>query len=202
MSFLVETLNNSVEYAGRIYRVNPAFDTILEIQRLYREKELSDVDKLNQALKMLLVRERNMKRLTINERSGLLNEIYKQCVNTRKHPPLNNKRPCLDFEHDGEYIYASFMLDYGIDLIDQQGRLHWKKFLALFQGLSENSKIREVMRIRNMEIPKYDGKNNKEIQQIQELKSYYALPIRGGGGQKGLDLLFSALEGMAVKTNG
>lgn len=202
MGFLVESLNNNVEYNGRIYSVNPAFDTILEIQRLYREEELSDIDKLNQALRMLLVRERSMNRLTIEERSGLLSEIYNQCVNTRKHSSTSQNQPCLDFEYDGEYIYASFMLDYGIDLIDQQGILHWKKFLALFQGLSENSKIREVMRIRNMDIPKYDGKNSKEIQQIRELKSFYALPVRGGGGQQGLDLLFSTLEGMAVKTNG
>ena len=202
MGFLVEPITDSVDYAGRIYRVNPAFDTVIEIQRLYREEELSDVDKVNQALRMLLVRERSMNRLNILERSELLTEIYKQCVNTRKHPPTGQKLPCLDFEYDGEYIFASFMLDYGIDLIEQQGILQWKKFLALFQGLSEKSKIREVMRIRNMDVPEYNGKNNKEIQQIQELKSFYALPVRGGGGKQGLDLLFSTLEGMAVRTNG
>ena len=202
MGFLVEAITDSVEYSGRKYRVNPAFDTILEIQRLYREEELDDIDKVNQALRMLLVRERSMNRLNIVERSELLTEIYKQCVNTRKHTQAGQKLPCLDFEYDGEYIYASFMLDYGIDLIDQQGILPWKKFLALFQGLSESSKIREVMRIRNMEIPEFNGKNSKEVQQIQELKSFYALPVRGGGGKHGLDLLFSTLEGMAVRTNG
>jgi hypothetical protein len=202
MGFLVEPITDSVDYAGRRYRVNSAFDTVLEIQRLYREEELSDVDKVNQALRMLLVRERSMNRLNILERSELLNEIYKQCVNTRKHPPTGQKLPCLDFEYDGDYIFASFMLDYGIDLIEQQGILPWKKFLALFQGLSEKSKIREVMRIRNMDVPEYNGKNTKEIQQIQELKSFYALPVRGGGGKQGLDLLFSTLEGMAVRTNG
>ena len=54
----------------------------------------------------------------------------------------------------------------------------------------------QVMRIRDMDIPKYNGKNMEQIQEIQELKSYYALPIKGGGGQTGLDLLFSTLEGM------
>lgn len=202
MGFITERLSCYVEYNGHMYKVNPAFDVVLEIQRLYREEELTDADKLNQALRMLIVRERSIKNLTLQERSELLNEIFNKCVNTRKNPPSRQKQPCLDFEYDGEYIYASFMLDYGIDLIEAQGRLPWKKFLALFQGLSEKSKIREVMRIRSMDVPQYNGKNSKEVQQIQELKSYYALPVRGGGGQHGLDLLFSTLEGMAVKTNG
>lgn len=50
-----------------------------------------------------------------------------------------------------------------------------------------------------MDIPKFTGKNGKQIQEIQELKSYYALPVKGGGGQQGLDALFSTLERMAVK---
>ena len=91
------------------------------------------------------------------------------------------------------------MEDYGIDLIEQRGKLHWKKFLALFQGLSEKTKIREVMKIRSMEIPQLNRHNRKEIQSIMELKSYYALPVQGIGGKQGLDLLFSTLEGMAVQ---
>ena len=55
------------------------------------------------------------------------------------------------------------------------------------------------MRIRTMDIPRFTGKNSKQIQEIQELKSYYALPVKGGGGQEGLDALFSTLERMAVK---
>lgn len=55
------------------------------------------------------------------------------------------------------------------------------------------------MQIRQMELPRYNGKNAKEIQEINELKSYYALPVQGGGGQSGLDLLFHTLEGMAKR---
>ena len=89
------------------------------------------------------------------------------------------------------------MQEYRLDLIDMQGKLPWRKFIDLFDGLSEDTKIRRVMRIRSMDIPEYTGKNQKQIQDIMELKSYYALPVRGGGGQKGLDALFSSLEGMA-----
>lgn len=196
MCFLTEPAGDTVRIGRHKYYINAAFDTVLEIQRLYRE-ELPDIVKLNQALRMFGIRK--PEKIEARARVEVLNDIYRKCVNTKQHPPGRQQMPVFDFEEDGEYIYSSFMLDYGIDLIDMQGVLHWKKFVALFQGLSEQTKIREVMRIRSMEVPRYDGHNQKQIQDIQELKSYYALPARGGGGQSGLDALFSALEAQAVR---
>ncbi len=180
------------------FKVNPAFDVVLKIQKLYREKTLDNDVKIEQALKMLVKSRFKLALLTFDEKSELLELIYKECINTKTRPRTAQKAPVFDFEYDFEYIYSSFMLDYRIDLIDMQGKLPWKKFLALFEGLSESTKIREVMRIRSMETPQYNGHNQKQIQEIQELKSYYALPVQGGGGQQGLNALFSALEKMAV----
>ena len=55
------------------------------------------------------------------------------------------------------------------------------------------------MRIRAMDVPEPNGHNQKEIQNIMELKSYYALPVEGGGGQSGLNALFAALEAEAMR---
>lgn len=200
MSFLTEPEVTIIVYNGCRFRINPAFDTVLEIQNLFREDTLSDADKLEQALKMLVLNKEKLIHLDWGQKAELLNEIYSNCINmTKDRPAVKKDIPVVDFEYDGEYIYASFMLDYRIDLIREQGKLPWRKFIALFQGLSENTKIREVMKIREMKIPAYNGKNSGEIQQIQQLKSYYALPVRGGGGPAGLNALFSTLERMAVK---
>ena len=178
--------------------VNPAFDTVLEIQRLYKEEDLTDFEKVEQALKMLIKNSWNLCLFSPGEKVKLMEEISKRYIETKKRPQIRKSAlPVLDFEEDGDYIYASFMQDYGIDLIDQQGRLPWKKFIYLFNGLSSGTKIKQVMQIRCMEVPKYTGKNAKQIREINELKSYYALPVKGGGGQSGLDLLFRTLEGMA-----
>ena len=200
MGFLTEYQTSTVTLGKLKFLINPAFDAVLEVQRLFSEEDLTERDKVEQALKMLVVNSRRLRLIGLREKADLLNEIYRQCINTRKHPPSRKNVRVLDFEYDGEYIYSSFMLDYGIDLINEQGRLPWKKFIALFQGLSENTKIRDVMRIRSMDTPKPTGKNGKQIQEILDLKSYYALPVKGGGGRSGLDALFSALEGMAVKS--
>lgn len=191
--------NQIITNRGKII-VNPAFDIVLETQKLYLEDSLTDYEKAEQALRMLVRNRWNLRLYPPAEKVKLLEEIGKRYIETKKRPQIKkNPMPVLDFEEDGDYIYASFMQDYQIDLIDEQGRLPWKKFLYLFNGLSSDTKIKQVMQIRSMEVPQYNGKNAKQIQQINELKSYYALPVRGGGGQSGLDMLFRTLEGMAKR---
>ena len=198
MGYLTEIPRYTIRTTKGNIRVNPAFDTVLEIQKLYREDELSDLEKVDQALRMLVVNNWNLSLFSVYEKYELLKEITKMNIETKKRSSTKkNLVPILDFEDDGDYIYASFMHDYHIDLIDMQGKLPWKKFLYLFNGLSDKTKIKQVMKIRDMEMPEHNGKNMKYIQQLQELKSYDALPVRGGGGQSGLDMLFATLESMA-----
>ena len=200
MGFLTERIEDVVVYKRKKYLINSCFDNVLRIQKLFQEEELSEFIKVHQALNMLISNNRGIYRLSLKDMQKLLQLIFEDCINTQKRPEIRKQQlPSFDFEYDGEYIYSSFVLDYGIDLIDMQGKLPWKKFISLFQGLSEQTKIREVMRIRNMEVPRFTGENSKQIQEIQELKSYYALPVKGGGGQNGLDALFSTLERMAVQ---
>lgn len=184
-------------FEGKRFRINPAFDTVLAVQKLYRE-DLEDWMKLEQALKMFVVNRRKLKKLNWKQKPALLEKIYKEFV-TDDHPDSSDaaSEPVLDFELDSDYIFSSFYLDYGIDLLDERGKMSWERFIALFRGLSERTKIREVMKIRRMEIPSYNGKNEKQIQNILRLKSYYALPVRNNSGQSGLDALFDTLEKVA-----
>mgnify|MGYP002802242384 FL=1 len=191
MGFLTEYHDNEVTIGKLKFFINPAFDIVLQVQELF-EEELSEQDKVEQALRMLVLNTMRLNWMDPHKKVLLLKEIYKKCINTMKHPPTRRKQRVLDFVYDGEYIYSSFMMDYGIDLIEEQGKLHWKKFIILFQGLSDRTKIREIMRIRAMDIPEYNGKNGKYVQEIQDLKSYYALPVKGGGGQSGLCLLYTS----------
>ncbi|MCI5873451.1 MAG: Gp15 family bacteriophage protein [Clostridiales bacterium] len=53
----------------------------------------------------------------------------------------------LDYEIDADLIYAAFLGQYGIDLMEVE-QLHWHKFLALLGGLNESTKLREVIGYR------------------------------------------------------
>ena len=63
----------------------------------------------------------------------------------------------FDFELDADYIYAAFMSQYGIDLVDIE-YLHWYKFLALFKGLKDDEVICKIMGYRCYE--KHDSKKD------------------------------------------
>jgi hypothetical protein len=199
MGFLTWYEDERIEFHGEIYPLDMAYDTVLNVQRMFRERLLSDSDMLMEALKIFGIDEKSISRLTWDDRSELLNQIFEEKVKTRTRPRVGKARVLFDFEEDGEYIYASFMQDYGLDLIDQQGKLPWRRFMALFEGLSGDTKIKEVMKYRGMELPAPNGKNNKEIQDLMEIKAYYALGYHEDNGKDGLNKLFSTLEGMASR---
>ena len=83
-------------------------------------------------------------------------------------------KPLFNIKYDGEYIFSSFMQAYNIDLIEQQGKLHWQKFNALLSGLPDGTKFGEVMKIRAWKPSR--GESSKEKQKMRELQEQYALP--------------------------
>ncbi|MEI3225518.1 MAG: Gp15 family bacteriophage protein [Lachnospiraceae bacterium] len=199
MSFLTDRTKEYIKQGHYLYKTCCSFDNVLEVQKMFKDERLTEVDKVEQALYMLTENKFKLWILSYKQKEELLNRIVKEQIALPRKPVIKPQQKTFDFDLDGEYIYSSFFQEYGIDLLDQQGKLHWKKFIALFQGLSDNTKMREIMKIRSMELPQYNGKNQKQIQDIQELKSYYALPVSGGGGEKGLNALFCALESMAAR---
>ncbi|MFI3172421.1 MAG: Gp15 family bacteriophage protein [Eubacteriales bacterium] len=199
MNFLIEKPAEHLCYLNRKYSLQCSFDNVLEVQRLYKEQELTDYEKVEQALSMLVKNQMLVRVLSKSRKIELMNLIYEQEIKLpEKSGGKKSAQRVVDFYLDSEYIYSSFRSDYGMDLIQEQGKLHWKEFVYLFQGLSDKTKIKEVIKIRSMEIPKQTKDNYKQIQSIMELKSYYALPVEGGGGAQGLDALFGALEQVAT----
>lgn len=69
----------------------------------------------------------------------------------------HSDRIILDYEIDADYIYAAFMAQYGIDLIEVE-ELHWHKFLALLKGINSDQKLAQIMSYRCYE----KNANNKD----------------------------------------
>ena len=78
----------------------------------------------------------------------------------------------LDYELDADLIYAAFLGQYGIDLVDVT-ELHWHKFLALLNGLNDSTKLREVMGYRCYE--KSDDKKDpyEELRRAWEIERIF-----------------------------
>lgn len=76
----------------------------------------------------------------------------------------------LDYELDSDLIYAAFLGQYGIDLIEVKD-LHWHKFLALIRGLNDSTVMSKVMGYRCYEKRTDDDKDlNEEMRRAWEIE--------------------------------
>lgn len=88
--------------------------------------------------------------------------------NSTPHGKKQSER-VMDYQQDGEYIYASFLQAYGIDLLETN--MHWHKFKALVLGLPKSTIMAEIESIRGYK------KDNRKFDKIQqELKEAWRLP--------------------------
>ena len=79
--------------------------------------------------------------------------------------------PIMSFTEDEDLIFASFYSEYGIDLAQKE--LHWWQFLALLRGLSSDTALMRVIKIRTTRIS--DIKNPEQRQRLIRLKRTFAL---------------------------
>lgn len=88
--------------------------------------------------------------------------------NSTPHGTSKSSDKLFDYLEDGEYIVASFMQAYHIDLTTCD--MHWHMFKALFQGLPDNTKIKQIMGIRG-----YRKDNKSYESKCLEAKSAWSL---------------------------
>ena len=107
-----------------------------------------------------------------------LGKLFLNCGKETDNEEENNE-PDMDYEQDYDYITASFMSDYNIDL--EKSEMHWWTFFNLLNGLS-NSELGScciLNRIRNLR--NYDTsqiKDLKEKNKIEKAKEAVALKKR------------------------
>ena len=83
-----------------------------------------------------------------------------------------NTQKLFSYTQDAGAIYASFKQQYNIDLIVEQGKMHWDVFKALFDGLDENTYFRKILDIRRKDVSDLQG---KELTSAIEAQNYYEL---------------------------
>lgn len=194
-------LENTIEYQGKTLNLNLSFDNVLKFYDLQREDIFNDVEKLEITLEMFIKNYKKIKNMELQDKSNIQKIIFEKFIAIKSKPNSDNTKS-FDFNQDANYIYSSFMLDYSMDLVEQQGLLDWRKFIALFQGLSEGTKIKQVMNIRTREVPEPTQYNAKEIQALMKAKAYYSLDISLEEAeeqfQKGINKLANTLIKRAV----
>lgn len=190
---LYEPFPDRITVQGQEFRLTLWFDRVLRFLDLLDDSSRTPEEVTEAGFAWLVDCRRNV---PLPLQSEVLTRIVEDIVKPKRRR-LNSRKAqkkCVDFSFDAAEIYASFWQAYGMDLVQQQGKLHWCAFQALFDGLPENTPIRQIMRIRTEDIPQPTRSNAKQIRQLTELKTLYALPDSGGNsGAGGWDGLFNML---------
>jgi hypothetical protein len=175
------------EYNGRCFGVLLAFDNVLRLLELLQDKEFDHVEKIEIALEMIIDEYKPIQNESIETKFKLFKFILKEFLEidldepAKENPPAANEPAAITpkktycFTQDAGIIYASFFRAYKMDLFEQQGKLHWKKFLQLLLHMDDKSKFKEVLNIRTMKLPKATKYNAEYRKEIQKMKRVYAL---------------------------
>lgn len=164
---LCDDLPYSVEIGGKQYKLTPAFDNVLQMFAQTDDPTLTDTEKAELMIYYLA----DNAPITEEALTAIFNALF------TVQPKEASGPKAFDFAQDADLIYAGFMQAYGIDLIDQQGKLHWWKFSALLQGLPENTRFREVVNLRMRPLPEPTKYNSKERAALIKAKQAVALKI-------------------------
>ncbi|MBF0709723.1 MULTISPECIES: Gp15 family bacteriophage protein [unclassified Gemella] len=182
-------LKDEVIIKDEVYRINLAFDNVLRVLDIFNDDSKSNYSKIFIALGFL-TGVNLMDRLTLIEAIGIYNKILDEYIKLSSLSDFNNldlegnpmplkkgekqEKRVYSLRYDGDYIFASFLQAYNIDLIEQQGKLHWKKFNALLVGLPKDTKFMQVCKIRSWKPSKGEDRTYKE--QMRRLQEEYRLP--------------------------
>lgn len=193
MFALTDILPDTVEINGFEHRIDLSFDNVLSVIDLLNEVGIDDIEQITTGLYMLLGVHLEY---PLQEQADIFVMLFDNFINNEQadddveydiegNPmPIvqeENNQDSYDIKQDAQYIYSSFLQCYNMDLFEQQGKLHWWKFKALLSGLSEDTKFKKVLEIRQMELPTGKG-TSKQREAIKKIKRAYALKPKGNGG--------------------
>ncbi len=169
MAKLFQRLPHSVCIDGKDYEINTDFRVWIEIEKLLCSSESDNVGKL---AKCLALAYRELPPSPFAALEGLLNFYSAGQQNKVKITHHAPSAPLYDLETDAEYIYGSFMSQYGIDLSESE--LHWWKFRVLLACLNDDCKFAKVVSYRSTDT--HDIKDIRQKHFYEKMKRLYALP--------------------------
>lgn len=180
-NLLIDLLPTSLTVCGAEKQINSDFRIALLFESLMDDPEISNKDKIIQAVELFFVDLPETKEELTESIEQLLwfyrcgkepNEYMKRKVEKKKDSNVKEPR-IYDINYDDDYIYAAFMQQYRINL-NQIEYMHWWEFRALFKALTNETEFVKIMEYRGMDISKDLTPEQKA--HYKKMKSIYALP--------------------------
>ncbi len=169
MISFTKPLPDSVTVDGVQYKVRTGFKTWLAFLEIYEDSR-PFVQKCAELLKLCYMD--TLPPTLIDAVEAMMR--FFSCGREQKRPSSSaaSMRRIVDFKEDAEWIYASFLSVYGLDLFCAS--LHWWQFTALFSALPDDCRICQVMHYRAVDLSSVKDKEQKAF--YRRMKRLYALP--------------------------
>lgn len=186
MNVLVSGLPKTVTVNGSPFLIKTNFSVAVAFTKLMLDKDIPNYEKILRSIHLWFYKDKMPPHKTAVDVYYAFNAIMwfytmgeeelegqsdKQV--SRANPRIRQKSlRVLDYDYDQDYIVGAFQQLYGIDLTVEN--IHWWRFKMLFNSLTRETKLVEIMGYRAMEInPKWDEEHRKFY---SEMKILYALP--------------------------
>lgn len=196
MLSLYEPLRSEYEYGDRTYKIDLAFDNVLRFYKLLDDKEFSYEEIVETAFEMFFDNYPKDADFALTAFKDISNYISREPYGNDGDVAPGNPIKYYSFTQDAGAIYASFYEQYGMDLVDQEGKLHWDKFKALFAGLGPKTYFQRIVQIRMKDTSKLEG---QELTDVIQAQSYYELDENKteASRQAQMDSVFAMLKANA-----
>lgn len=169
MSFLTEPLANSLDIEGKHYPINTDFRVWLKFYELTKRESL-DFRSVTEGI-ILCYKDGVLPPSFLKASEAMWHFFMGTNEKNSKSSGIAGKK-IFDFTEDAPLIYASFLSEYGIDLLQED--MHWHKFLTLLKNLSPESPFMRVAAIRS--INPDDIKDAARRSEIIKKQKIFALP--------------------------
>ena len=161
-----------VEVEGKRYKINTDFRNAIECNRIATDSTIGDFERVLGIIYVLFGDEG----INTPEHYERLLELAQKYLACGKELEDNSEEPDMDFIQDMDYIEASFMSDYHMDLANME--MHWWKFFNLMNGLSNSEMgncciLNRIRNLRNYDLK--DIQDPKERNKIKKAKEQVAL---------------------------
>lgn len=196
MLSLCEPLRSEYEYGNQTYKIDLAFDNVLRFYKLLDDKEFSCEEIVETAFEMFFGSYPKNADFALVAFRDISDYISREPYGNDGDATPGNPVKYYSFTQDAGAIYASFYEQYGMDLVDQEGKLHWDKFKALFAGLGPKTYFQRIVQIRMKDTSKLEG---QELTDTLQAQNYYELDENKteASRQAQMDSVFAMLKANA-----
>lgn len=137
---LTDRFPEAVRVSGEVYSIRSDFKTALRIMQAFEDENLTALEK--QAVMIDLLFPNVPPDLYGAQKAALK---FLDCGKTRDAEKAAGR--VYSFTKDGQFIYSAFLQTYGVDL--QTADMHWWKFVAMFNDLSEDTTFEKIRMLRD-----------------------------------------------------